>query len=45
MQLRDAGNPKLLIERRTEMRVRARLDHIRNEDAMGAILGLHLYVQ
>jgi hypothetical protein len=25
--------------------VRARLDHIRNEDAMGTILSLHLYVQ
>jgi len=31
IQLRDAGNPELLVERGTEVRVRARFDHIRNE--------------
>ena len=45
IQLRDAGDSKLLVQRGTKVRVRARFDHIRNENAVGAILRLHIYVQ
>jgi hypothetical protein len=43
--LRDAGNSKFLVERRTEMSARARSDCIRDENSMKSILRLHVSVQ